>query len=92
MTRKVIFLQCALILWTFQENYLSVMIVKHNLSWIGCQSLNCELILSKLAFHFFGFIHFLFKGFRAMTDRAAKLLLALPILILLNGSGLIVKH
>jgi hypothetical protein len=27
-----------------------------------------------------------------MTDRAAKLLLALPILILLNGSGLIVKH
>jgi hypothetical protein len=38
------------------------------------KSLNCELILSKLAFHFFVFIHFLFKGFRTMTDRAAKLL------------------
>ena len=32
------------------------------------------------------------RGFRLMTDRAAKLLLALPVLILLNGSGLIVKH
>ena len=31
MTRKVIFLQCALILRIFQEKYLSVMIVKDNL-------------------------------------------------------------
>ena len=30
MTRKVIFLQCVLILRTFQEKHLSVMIVKDN--------------------------------------------------------------